>query len=273
MDRSTQAVLVALLLHLLFLGMTRLAIVLAPVRAPEQPPILMELDPPPTDSTQAPKKLLLSQRNETSKESDAPENARYFSDRNQSVDRETRARAVPGTDISRLQSPSLRKSLQLDHSSLSDGPLVPQSTSNQRLGTFQELPDRNLSEGAENLLNTVQSVHYSFYSRMYGALAPIWQSMIRNARPDRPLLPGDYTVIATLVLDEHGNLIDIVFRERSGVPQFNDAVIASAQKVSRFPNPPRELIDSRREVRTMWSFTVNVDEHSLLRLAPPRRIN
>lgn len=107
---------------------------------------------------------------------------------------------------------------------------------------------------------------------MYLSLAPIWQSLIRNNHPLIPLAPGDYTVIADLVLDTEGKLLGVEFKETSGVSQFNEAVIASAQKVRKFPNPPRDLINDNKEVRTLWSFTVNVGENSFLNIAPPRRI-
>jgi hypothetical protein len=80
-------------------------------------------------------------------------------------------------------------------------------------------------------------------------------------------------VIANLVLDSAGNLLDVEFQERSDIPYFNEAVRLSAAKVARFPNPPKSLIGPDHQVRTRWSFTVNVDENALFRLAPPRRLD
>jgi hypothetical protein len=228
------------------------------------------MEPRRAETDASKRKLALSNR--TSKSDDPPPpDARYFSDRNQRVTKETRARNGGLADLSRLQSPSLQESLKAPGKSASSTPRPPFARGLR--GEAQRLDDERLAEGAENLLNTVQSLHYSFYSRMYGSLAPVWQSLVRNSIFNRALSPGDYTVVADLVLDEKGNLIGVEFRERSPIEKLNEVVVASARKVGKFPNPPRELISETRQVRTLWSFTVNVDENSLLRLAPPRRIN
>ncbi|NDD92778.1 hypothetical protein EBZ37_11905 [bacterium] len=177
--------------------------------------------------------------------------------------------------MSRFQSPSLREGL----SAKSLDTNKPTEQGNFRPERFsagseaQRLDDHTLAEGAENLLNTVESVHYSFYSRIYGSLAPLWQSYIRNIRPARPLSPGDYRVVADLILDSQGHLIGIEFHERSEVIQFNEAVIASVSKIKKFPNPPKDLISGRTEFRTLWSFTVNVNRNSFISLLPPQRID
>ncbi|NDD90880.1 hypothetical protein EBZ37_02180, partial [bacterium] len=196
----------------------------------------------------------------------------YFSNQNRKVLRETRARNGGIADLSRFQSPSLREEISADAPGLGQkqkSPLVKRLSPGTEA---QRLDNLELAEGAENLLNTAESVHYSFYSRIYGSLAPVWQSFIRRARPTRALLPGNYTVVADLVLDTEGNLIGIEFHERSEISQFNEAVIASVGKVKKFPNPPKDLIAGKKEFRTLWSFTVNVGQNSLINVAPPQRI-
>jgi hypothetical protein len=260
----------ALLLHALIFGAAQLASRWRPPAAAPQAPLLVEMEPSQAGMNASKRKLLLSDRK--SKTNDPPpSDARYFSDSNRRVEKETRARKGGVADLSRLQSRSLQKSLKTPGDSLS-------STNRPAFarglrGEAQRLDDERLSEGAENLLNTVQSIHYSFYSRMYGSLGPVWQNLVRNSTFNRALSPGDYTVVADLVLDDQGNLLGVEFRERSPIEKLNEVVVASARKVGKFPNPPRELISESRQVRTLWSFTVNIDEHSLLRLAPPRRIN
>jgi len=262
-------VLAALLLHVMLLGTARVATRLF-VRPAAPAPLLIELAPESARKDSARKRLLLSDRTPPERQDAPPSDARYFSDRNHRVERETRARSGGIADLSRLQSPRLRSSLKADGT----GP-AREAPAREKgaTGLAQLLDDEQAAVGAENLLNTVQNTHYSFYSRMYASLAPVWQSLVRRSRLARPLSPGDYTVVADLVLDADGNLIGIEFRERSPIESFNEAVIASARKVGKFPNPPRELVDDGTRVRTMWSFTVNVDDHSLLRLAPPRRID
>ncbi|MEN9722424.1 MAG: hypothetical protein RJB38_410 [Pseudomonadota bacterium] len=233
-------------------------------------PLLVELD----SNTPEPKRRLLISKSQ--KTSPAPDHAQYFSSENQRVAQETRARPLRWQD---LQSPSLRKSLTRSGPALEDRSesrptsTSPSNPSYSARSELQELQDSSLPWGAQNLLNTVENVHYSFYSRIYESLAPIWRSYIRRAPLERSLSPGEYRVIANLVLDSAGNLLDVEFQERSDIPYFNEAVRLSAAKVARFPNPPKSLIGPDHQVRTRWSFTVNVDENALFRLAPPRRLD
>ncbi len=268
MDRRSLAVLAALLLHVTFFGMARVVTLWQPRALAPPPPLLVEMEPakPLTDSLN--RKLLLSKPNRRAQDAPPPQDARYFSDRNHRVEKETRARGGGIADLSQLQSRALQEALRDAGRAGTARPHFARGVP----GEAQRLNDERLPEGAENLLNTVQSIHYSFYSRMYGSLAPVWQNLVRNSNFTRALSPGDYTVVADLVLDEQGNLIGVEFRERSPVERLNEVVIASAEKIRKFPNPPRELVMNDRKVRTLWSFTVNVDEHSLMRLAPPRRL-
>ncbi len=267
-DRRSLALLAALLLHVTFFGLARVATSWQPRIPAAPPPLVVEMEPlnPRADSLN--RKLLLSKPNRSARDEPPPKDARYFSDRNRRVEQEMRARSGGIADLSQLQSRALQQALRDAGPGVAARPNLARGVP----GEAQRLDDDRLAEGAENLLNTVQSIHYSFYSRMYGSLAPVWQNLVRNSRFTRALSPGDYTVVADLVLDEQGNLIGVEFRERSPVERLNEVVIASAQKIGKFPNPPRELISDDRKVRTLWSFTVNVDEHSLLRLAPPRRL-
>ena len=269
-NRRSRAILAALLLHTVLLGLAQMASEHLPPALLPPSAILVELDQP-ENPTHRKLNLLVSNRRHRETPQNPPKDSRYFSDRNRSVPDETRSKSASIADLSQLQSPFLRKKLSSSGQGIHENiPFVAQS----RPGSEAQRPDDpSLSEGAENLLNTVESIHYSFYSRIYGSLAPVWQSMVRNSRPGRPLSPGSYRVVADLVLDSQGNLIGIEFHERSQVRQFDDAVIASASKVRKFPNPPHDLIAGKSEFRTLWSFTVNVGPNSLMDFAPPRRLD
>ncbi len=268
MNRSTLAILAALLLHLLFFGSARLAVRLAELIPPQKAPppsLFVEFDAPLPQ--EKPRRFLWARPDSKADPTEPPpEEARYFSDRNQRVARETVAPRRSFEDLSRLQSQSLKRRIS-EGQGETNAPL-----SSATRPDLQDLVDEEAAQGAETLLSTARSVHYSFFSRMYEALAPVWRSRISSSRPREILHPGDYTVVATLVLDAEGNVLGVEFHERSPVSNFNDAVVESAQKVARFPNPPQLLIDERNQVRTQWSFTVSVGENSMLQFEPPRRI-
>jgi len=126
-------------------------------------------------------------------------------------------------------------------------------------GGDQNIVDRTLPEGSENMLNTKQSIYYSFYSRLYEAIGPIWQSRAREVPYRRQLSPGDYVTIVDIVLDRDGNLVETRYLQSAGVADFDDAVESSWRKIGRFPNPPRGLLNAEGKLHIVWSFTFQID--------------
>jgi hypothetical protein len=202
-------------------------------------------------------------------EANEPPKATALSDQNRSVPRETRARptiARPGAlanlgalrDLGRLAGKfSPRSELQRE----SGDPSSPSSS----------VDDEQIPMGAETLLNTRQSVYYSFYSRLYHSIAPIWQSRIGDSRQLRPA-PGSYTTRVAVLFDREGNLKALQILDSSQIAFLDRVVIESWKRVPRFPNPPQGLIEADGTVRTLWSFTVDVGEGRGLQFLPPRRI-
>ena len=216
-----------------------------------------------------PQQLLLNQDPARTKEAQAPPHARYFSDRNTSVEKEQRARksnVIPRsaqhpnyspdqankTSLTKLGIPALRdlRPSDLDHGD-------------------QALSEKNLTEGNENLLNTRESIFYSFYARVYEAIGPLWQSRIREIPNRLKLSPGDYTTTVEVVFDESGNVVDVIHIQDSKIREFDDAVDFTWSKTKRFPNPPRGLLDFNRQVRMGLTFTVQVGSTVGLGLVKP----
>ncbi|MCM2323649.1 MAG: TonB family protein, partial [Oligoflexia bacterium] len=233
-----------------------------------------------------PKELLLGKERNEPDEAPAPPDARYFSDRNRSVEKEQRARDTailprPGQGETPAQ-PRARPSRPRGLPSVSDlgvplplfqNPATPPRTAAKSFepGADQRLRDSSLPEGGENLLNTQQSVYYSFYARLYEAIGPLWQSRLNAVYDSTRLQPGSYTTVAEVVMDRDGNLQAIEILRSSGVEAFDRAVIDSWRKIQRFPNPPQGLTEADGKVRTGWNFTVQVGSGVGMRFLPPRR--
>ncbi len=227
-----------------------------------------------------PRQLLLDQ-GEMNVAKDAPEDARYESDRNRRVERETRARngdvmPKPGASAARSGKadrplPKLEK-LGLG-SALKFAQPAPTSQEAQaaRAGAEQYLLDRDTPEGAENALNAVESRYYSFYSRMYGAIGPLWQSKIRSIPYRRRVPQGDYASVVDVVLNDEGDLLRVDFVQTSGIGEFDDAIRETMRAVTRFPNPPKALRGPDGLVHTGWTFTVQVGSGFNMEYAPPER--
>jgi TonB family protein len=138
-------------------------------------------------------------------------------------------------------------------------------------GGDQAILDKNLPQGSQNMLNAEESVYYSFYSRMYEAIAPVWQSRIREVAPTQRVNAGDYSTVVDVVLDKEGNLITVKVIRQSGVPAFDEAVNTALQRTGHFPNPPKDLLNEAGEIHTGWTFTVSLQQGTGLNYLPPER--
>ncbi len=208
--------------------------------------------------------------------------ARYLSDRNIRVKKEQRARqtnvvpqpshlsaAPDAPDLKRLGVPLKLGAGGKRIPSPKDG--AKRGTTHNAQGGDQAISDRALPEGSENLLNAQESVYYSFYARLYEAIGPVWQSLIRNTPHRRPVRPGDYTTVVDVVFDSAGKLLAVNYLTRSGVQEFDAAVDSSWRKIGRFPNPPRDLLNAQGHVHMGWSFSVHMTEGFQLQYLPPER--
>lgn len=249
------------------------------------------------------RKFLLKQ---TQKETDAPvPEARFESDKNSKVEKETRARntnvlpqeptaAAPPSQAhqeTKAESQSNTKNVATVGKKLSlkqlgirmdlGAPKAERRTEsvarNIAPNVFQDqsLQEDALEEGERNLLNTERSRFYTFYARLYEAIAPLWNSKVSSAFESGKgqYSPGAaYTTLAEVILTPSGELVDVVIVQSSGIKAFDQAVTDSWRKISRFPNPPKDLVKPDGYVHTGWTFTVNISEQAGVRfLAPERR--
>jgi TonB family protein len=222
------------------------------------------------------KDLLLDKNPAAPSTEKPPIDARYLSRRNIRVEQETRAKNTAILPKSESQpAPPKLKNLgvplhppqnRLNHP-------TPDSAKKAESGTRsdQSLLDKDLPVGSENLLNAQESVFYSFYARLYEAIGPIWQSLIKEAPLEKRLPPGTYITEADISFDSEGNLQEVRIIKSSGIRSFDLAVEQAWRKIERFPNPPRALLDQSGKVHTGWSFSVNVGSNFGIQYLPPER--
>lgn len=245
---------------------------------------------------QVEKGLILNKDPNQVKSKEKPKDAKYISDRNRIVDKETRARdtdVLPKPGSTAATESENRPSEKTPHTRqknrvknlgalgvpfhIGEKPIseakaqAAQNPARSQRGADQSIRDRNLPIGNENLLNTEESIYYAFYSRLYEAIGPIWQSRIREVPYTRRVQLGEYTTQVDVVFDREGNLIAIHYIKSSGVPEFDQAVEKSWRKISRFPNPPKGLLNEQGQVHTGWNFTVQVGQGFNLDSMPPER--
>jgi hypothetical protein len=181
------------------------------------------------------RELLLSKDRETPP-SVKPRDARYISDRNRVVPEERRARQTAPMP-QKAQNPSAAHRPLPNLAQLGVRLPRPAATAGAaQIAQDQALHDRNLKEGDENLLNTVESVYYSYYARLYQAIAPLWNSRIRQAAVMTRGIPnGEYISRADVVFDSEGNLKAVRLLQSSGIPAFDEAIPYAWQRIERFP--------------------------------------
>lgn len=300
--RLSLALFFALLLHLLFFSIKNLGWLL-PALPP--PPVSVEqLNPKQLEKirekwkkkAEKQQSLLLDKNPNAPKEEKIPDNARYFSDRNIHVEKEQRARnmqPIPKPEQPQAQKPKtpphaaaprlkdLGISFHFDRSAASQTKESPTTAQNRAAnqqkeaepGGDQSILDKNLPVGGENLLNAQESVYYSFYARLHGAIAPLWLRKARASSASWQMLqPGDYETVIEAILDKDGNLIRTEILQSSGVEEFDKNAKDPWHEVQRFPNPPQGLLDSQGLVHIPYAFRISLGKSSGLQFNQPERI-
>lgn len=223
-------------------------------------------------------------------ETEAPRDTPYLSDRDRAVEKEQRAREQGGAP--RLGAPDpgqARKDTSKDARKTPDlsklGVQLPtpaekqvdarsrESRGGERVSSRtgdEMLEDQSLPQGSQNILNTRESVFYSYFSRLDQAVSPLWESIIRSAQPLNRVGPGDYVTEVEIVFDAQGELVEVNELKSSGVPEWDNAVKSVFRRIRRFPNPPKSLIDGDGHVRIPGRFLVRVRDGALQwNFAPP----
>lgn len=215
------------------------------------------------------------------------ENAVFESDKNREVEKQTRAAQSdvvmkPGSNGANSSDPLSGPSKSLPMVPLSSLGLRPSRMLNpveQRpptpqggaAGADQNLLDKSIPVGAENLLNTQETKFYTFYSRIYQAIGPVWQSMVKTETAQSRPPEGEYLTRAEVVIDSSGKVVQVHITQGSGIPGFDRIVEHAWYKVPIFPNPPRGLFEADGYIHMGWTFLVAIDQRSGLLYAPPAR--
>jgi hypothetical protein len=251
------------------------------------------------DSSESKKKqtLLNTPQPQPALEKPPSDKARYFSDRDVRVEKEQIAPgtvAFPSSGTPAQVGTSQTETSQTETSQKTIPPLSqlgvglppPQSQSQSQSQSQQKrqsqsaknssgeaasIHDPEIPQGSQTLLNADQSVYHSFFSRLYGQVAPLWESQVRNVLQNKNIRPGVYESLAEVVLDQDGRFQEVIFLRWSSIPELNEAIVLSWEKGRHFPNPPKGLLNPDQQIRMHWSYSVRVDSNSGIRILPPQR--
>ncbi|MBC7712477.1 MAG: TonB family protein [Rhizobacter sp.] len=110
-------------------------------------------------------------------------------------------------------------------------------------------------------LNTTEFKYYGFYHRIRQKLEQHWGSSIKdkakNLYRSGRRMPASENLITsvTVILDDHGQIVDMQIEGTSGVRELDQAAIESFNKAGPFPNPPKGLLVGGRAT-IQWGFVV-----------------
>jgi len=218
---------------------------------------------------------------------EAPEDARFLSDKNRRVQRETQARNTSPTP-SPLQSMQSEQQASPPAESKSTKPSkyaeeqstpqkkkldlsVPKSfleTDSKKVSRPRQrkrqqvaslpptnyLPEIELGDGS--LLNTAEYRYASFYIRMKRQMEAVWNP--RRILGNNPLHRDHYITSVSITLDEDGNLEHVKILSSSGIRSLDLEAARAVQSAAPYLNPPKDLIQSDGKIRIRrWSFIVS----------------
>jgi protein TonB len=115
--------------------------------------------------------------------------------------------------------------------------------------------------GETTSLNTVEFKFYGYYYRIKQKLEGFWGRSVQEkaeilASQGRMIASAENVTALRIVMDAHGEIVDVIILGSSGVKELDDAAIESFNAAGPFPNPPKDLIVDGR-VTIEWGFVVN----------------
>jgi protein TonB len=110
-------------------------------------------------------------------------------------------------------------------------------------------------------LNTVENKYYGFYFRIKQRLEQHWGRTLRKKAEklfkSGRRMPASENKITSLkvILDDTGNIVDVIVKGTSGVTELDDAAVESFNQAGPFPNPPKGMIKNGH-AQIEWGFVV-----------------
>jgi TonB family protein len=221
------------------------------------------------------------------------ENAKYLSQNNQKVIKETVAKnrgefknrksntrkgetkssksmsikdMSPQMDISKLIEEKLQFEKDYDDGLLTEKTDTKQKPAEQPQsgGEVSQTEDylKDQEESVETLLSTKEFVYYTFYNRIRAQLNQYWQSKVREKflkllHTGRNIASGDDKITKLLItLDRKGNLVRVQVLSDSGVKDLDDAAIEAFRAAAPFPNPPEGIVESDGTIKIRWDMII-----------------
>jgi protein TonB len=214
------------------------------------------------------------------------EKAKYLSEKNNTVEKETRAQsgnkflnaqnlskpklAVKGQSGTAKnnndQKPDLFKNdydpyaAVAKQSAFGNSQLQGASQNGENSTTNDNL--KNVENDLLTRLNTREYKYYGYYTRIKNQLNQWWvpqvqQKFTKMMKQGRTIASENSKVTKlVIVLNDKGNLVKVQVMAASGVRDLDDAAIEAFRQAAPFPNPPKGMIERDGTVKIRWDCVV-----------------
>lgn len=126
-----------------------------------------------------------------------------------------------------------------------------------------------VKENSVTSLNSERFVFSSFFGRIDSQVLPIWRrnvnESLRSMGPQmqRKIAGQQFLTVVDILLDEKGNVKDVVLLKNSGIPQLDQSVLDTFKELTFFPNPPKAMLKEDNRIHLTYAFNVFVERRFL----------
>lgn len=123
---------------------------------------------------------------------------------------------------------------------------------------------KGVDEGERTILSTREYRYFSYYHRIKELLRQYWkptveQRMMRMWEKGKSIGEQEMVTRLLVLLNTDGRIAKISRLTSSGVSEVDDAAIEAFNKAGPFPNPPKGMVEEDGFVRIRWDFILKAE--------------
>lgn len=212
------------------------------------------------------------------------ETTKYLSDKNQKVEKQTRANKVDDFQERKGTGPKEQKTAESDTSKDAVSSDIGLTETKGQKKDWKALSLQDLSvgngdggktaasddklegvdRGENTMLSTREFKYFGYYHRIKELLRQHWKPEVEHQieriwRKGRQISSNELTTKVLVTLNDKGKLTKISKLEGSGFSEIDEAAIEAFQRAAPFPNPPHAMVEEDGFVRIRWDFVLTAD--------------
>ncbi len=122
--------------------------------------------------------------------------------------------------------------------------------------------ESGVQESDHTALNSREFVFFGYFQRIRQRLEVAWVPMIKARvenfyRSGRHFSAGyDHQTKVIVILNDQGAITRVRILESSGILDLDDSAVEAFNQAGPFPNPPKALLGSSKEIEVPWDFVL-----------------